>query len=167
MGVHRFEFILKHLKFGDGDLNVNEDKLYHSKCFVEMLHRKWATTISPGHKLTVDESMFPWYGRNKYQGGMPNVMKIKRKPKGVGCKVRTLCDTKSNIILRMEINEGKEIMAGKDHQRELGAGTSTLLRITKPFHGTGRIVLADSWFASMKSANALLGVGLYFVGKNI
>ena len=32
--------------------------------------------------------------------------------------------------------------------------------MTKPFHGTGRVVIADSWFGSVKSALALLTVGL-------
>ena len=38
------------------------------------------------------------------------------------------------------------------------------LRLTKPWHGSGRIVTGDSWFASVKTAVQLRNHVLYFLG---
>ena len=46
-------------------------------------------------------------------------------------------------------------MAKKD-VNELGATTSTCLRVTDSFKGSGHIVNADSWFGSVKSAVQLM-----------
>ena len=39
---------------------------------------------------------------------MPAVMKIKQKPKSVGCEVKTLADVLSGMMINLEINKGKE-----------------------------------------------------------
>lgn len=164
MGVHRFEEILGALSFHK-PTETDNDKWLPIRCFVNMLNEKWYSVIRPGYKLTVDESMFSWYGKGGYGNvGMPTVIKIKRKPKGVGCEVKNIADSTSNIMLRMEINEGKDLMKEKKWQAELGAGTATLLRLSEPWFYTGRIVVADSWFGSVKASENLLKNGLYFMG---
>jgi hypothetical protein len=55
-------------------------------------------------------------------------------------------------------------MADREFQREEGAGTGMVLRLTRPWWMTGRVVLADSAFASVKTAVSLLERGLYFLG---
>jgi hypothetical protein len=95
---------------------------------------------------------------------MPHVTKIKRKPQGVGLEIKDACDVISGIMLRLELCEGKEAMLEKPFQRELDSGTATLLRLTEPWWGTGRIVCADSAFASVKAAVALRKRGLHFLG---
>ena len=70
------------------------------------------------------ESMFSWYGKGDCSGGMPSVIKIRRKPKGIGCKAKTVADIASGIMLGLELNEGKEAMAAKQAS-EQGATTST------------------------------------------
>ena len=62
---------------------------------------------------------------------MPAVMKIKQKPKGIGCDVKTAADVLSGILLNLEINEGKDVMKDLRWQKELGAGTATTLRVTE------------------------------------
>ncbi|CAG4996824.1 unnamed protein product [Parnassius apollo] len=104
-----------------------------------MVNDKLKDTIRPGAKITVDESMFAWYGRGAYfKDGMPAVMKIKRKSKGVNCEVKTACDSNTNIMMRLEINE-------------------------EPWRGSGRVIVGDSWFASVKTAVELFKVGLCFI----
>ena len=44
------------------------------------------------------------------------------------------------------------------------AGTAQVLRLTKPWHGTGRAVYADSAFASVTTAIACRQKGLHFTG---
>lgn len=165
MGIHRFEEIINSMAFSQ-PIDENEDDWYQVRSFVEMTTSKWNDIFTPGYKITVDESMFAWYGKglNRERGGMPAVIKIKRKPKGVGCECKTIADVQSGIMIGMEINEGKDAMQQKTWQREFGAGTATTLRLTRPWHGTGRIVIGDSWFASVKTATELQKRGLHFMG---
>ena len=49
-----------------------------------------------------------------------------------------MADGLSNIVLNMELYEGKDLMKNK-------------IRLNRPYHGSGRRVVADSWFGSVKS----------------
>ncbi|XP_051167804.1 uncharacterized protein LOC127285709 [Leptopilina boulardi] len=165
-GYHRFEEILNSMAFSI-PAHENNDKWKLVRPFIEMTVSKCRDVFSPGYKITVDESMFAWYGKGLHgtkEGGMPAVIKIKRKPKGVGCECKTLADVQTGIMIGIEINEGKEVMKDKLWQKEFGAGTATTLRLTQPWFGTGRIVVGDSWFASVKTAIELRKQGLYFLG---
>ena len=92
------------------------------------------------------------------------MIKIKRKPKGVGCEAKTIADALSGIMIGIELNEGKERNARKRWHSTHGATTSTTLRLTQPWHGSGRIVVDDSWFSSVKTAVQLRKRGLHFIG---
>ena len=61
------------------------------------------------------------------------------------------------------IHEGAARNAAKEYSR-LGAGVGTCLRMTKPWHGTNRVLVCDSWFASFLIAFNLWSVGLFFIG---
>ena len=81
---------------------------------------------------------------------MPHVTCIERKPKGVGCELKNCADADTKIILQLEIQEGAAIMAAKEYVAEyMLAGTAQLLRLTKPWHGSGRAISADSAFATV------------------
>ena len=67
----------------------------------------------------------------------------------------------SQIMLNLELHEGNDIMSGKDHVKEYGASTATTLCLTHPYHGTGRRLIADSWFGLVKCATELMNQGLY------
>lgn len=160
MSRNRFEEIKGAITFcSEQNQQSTTDKWSLVRPFVDMLNERWKNVIRPGYKITVDESMFVWYGRN-----MPAVMKIRRKPKGIGCEVKNAADSVTNIMLRLEINEGKDEMSKKMWQKDFGAGTATTLRLLEPWFGSGRIVLGDSWFASVKTAVQLYERGLFFMG---
>ena len=108
MGFHRFEEILIVLSFVEQ--GHDDDKWYLARVLVNMCTSKWMHVLTPGYKMTVDESMFAWYGRGVALGGMLTLMKIKRKPKGIGCEVKTLTDVDSGIMVNLEINKAKEKM---------------------------------------------------------
>ncbi|CAG5033168.1 unnamed protein product [Parnassius apollo] len=165
MSRQRFEIILVALRFTQPSGLDDSDKWRNTRTLIIMVNDKLKDTIRPGAKTTVDESMFAWYGRGAYfKDGMPPVMKIKRKPKGVGCEVKTACNSNTKIMMRLEINESKEAISTKKWQREFGAGTATTLRLTEPWRGSGKVIVGDSWFASVKTAVELFKVGLYFIG---
>jgi len=109
MGLQRFEEILACMSFAMPEEN-KDDKWYEVRRLIQMTTSKWQSIFTPGYKLTVDESMFAWYGKGQYvEGGMPAVIKIKRKPKGVGCECKTISDVLSAIMIGLEVNEGKNV----------------------------------------------------------
>ena len=60
-------------------------------------------------------------------------------------------------------------MKNKDHAKQFRAKAATMIRLTEPCHGTGKWVIADSWFGFLKTANGLFNNGLYsimLVGKD-
>ena len=66
--------------------------------------------------------------------------------------------------MALEIMAGKLEMQEREYVREYGAVTSLLLRLSANWHGTGRLIVTDSAFASVKSVVALKSRGLYFMG---
>jgi hypothetical protein len=138
---------------------------------IESFNEHRPTVFKPGTYICGDESMSEWRGRAWHVGdtviGLPHVTKIARKPKGVGTEIRSLADGETRIILGLEIQEGKEAMATKPYSQQYGSGTSSLLRLTQPYAGQGgvHVVVADSAFASVKTAIALLvHCGMGFIG---
>ena len=53
-----------------------------------------------------------------YTDGMPHVILIDRKPKGVGCELKNSADADTKIILQLEIQEGADIMSSKEYMSE-------------------------------------------------
>eukprot|EP00962_Isochrysis_galbana_P061441 scaffold37325_cov309-Isochrysis_galbana.AAC.1 len=67
-------------------------------------------------------------------------------------------------MLHIEICEGKLRHIDQKHYHEFGHTTATTLRMTEPWHGSGRVVFGDSWFAGLKTARELLERGMHFIG---
>ena len=120
--------------------------------------------IIAGVVLCVDESFSWWDGADAgiRVEGMPHVTKLKEKPRGIGLMIKNVCE--SETMLTIELVADKDEMARREFTVELGSGTAYLLRLTKSQWGSGRIVVADSAFASVKSAVELKRKGLYFIG---
>ena len=115
----------------------------------------------------MDESISAWRGKdgNYCSDGMPHVTKIKRKPKGVGAELKDAACSQTQVIIALEIQEGKEEMATKKFMQEWKkASTAQVLRLTEPWHGSGRVINADSAFASVTTAEACRKYGLHFTG---
>ena len=110
--------------------------------------------------------MSSWEGSDgKYDvNGMPHKTKIIRKPKGVGAEVKSIACSKTGILVRLDIMEGKKRQAEKPWHTEFGEGTALVLRLCEQFFGSGRVVHADSAFSSFKTTVELLKRGLYFMG---
>ncbi|KAF4138211.1 Transposase IS4 [Phytophthora infestans] len=108
--------------------------------------------ISPGAVLCVDECMSSWQGREeKYtHDGILHLTKIQRKPEGVG--------------LDIHVMEGAQRQRQKAYNVEFGEGTAVVLRLAQPYAGSGRTVVTDSAFASVKTLVQLNSMmGLYFM----
>ena len=91
-------------------------------------------------------------------------LKIKRKPRPVGNEMKTVCDGRSKIMTFMELYEGADRIQDKAFVQQFVATTATTLRLTDPWKGSGRIVVADSWFGSVKMATQHYNInGLYCI----
>ena len=103
--------------------------------------------------MVVDEVMSAWRGaEGKYSAeGLPHVTKIARKPEGVGAEIKALADGESNIMLRLDIMEGKDRQREKPFADVGSEGTAITLRLSQPYFGSGRVIHADSAFSSVRT----------------
>eukprot|EP00731_Ephydatia_muelleri_P003545 Em0001g3545a len=159
MGIRRFEDILRCLSFGDEDCN---DPWSPIRPFMDALNNRRQQVINPSHMIVEDELMSSWISRkqDRTADGIPHRTKIIRKPKGVGTEIKCVAD---GLVVCIEICEGKEAESKKKWSH-LPAGTAQTLRLSEPWHGTGRIIVADSAFSSVTTAIELKKCGLLFTG---
>lgn len=111
--------------------------------------------------------MSKWLGRTseEFEGGLPHRSYLPNKPEPLGCQIKTLCCSESKIILQIEIVESGADMREKEGS-EISAGAGSVLRLTAPWTGSGRVVVGDSAFASVKTAATLfVARGLDFLGQ--
>lgn len=88
---------------------------------------------------------------------------LPRKPTPLGIQLKTCVDATSGVCVNMELCESKEDMKEKKWFDEYGATTSCTLRLTEQYHHQNREVIGDSWFGSVRTAEALLARGLHSV----
>ena len=115
-----FEGIMKNLQL----LHSNDpnQQLLH---FFEATNSQFRKSVVPGSYLTLDESMIKAFHKD-----LKGKIKIIQKPRPIGHEVKSLCDAISQIVLNLELYEGKDIMSRKNHVKEYGATTATTLRLT-------------------------------------
>ncbi|GMH34641.1 hypothetical protein BSKO_02502 [Bryopsis sp. KO-2023] len=135
-----------------------DDPLDDVRPFWDALNEALQHGITPGTYITADESMVRWTGRS-----MPGMMYIPRKPRPLGLELKVLCCSISKCVLRLEVQEGKEEMGKKEFANRYKATVAGTLRLTKHYHGSHRVLIADSWFGSVRSCAALLDHGLYSI----
>ena len=164
----RFEVLLRYLRFcPPEEFESTQDRWAPVRRLVDGFNKRRVETFYPSWSICVDESISAWRGKdgNYCSDGMPHVTKIKRKPKGVGAELKDAACSQTQVIIALEIQEGKEEMATKKYMQEWKkAGTAQVLRLTEPWHGSGRVINADSAFASVTTAEACRKYGLHFTG---
>ena len=65
---------------------------------------------------------------------MKGKIKMIWKPRPIGNKIKNLSDAATNIVLHIELYEGKDIMAHKEHVKPFGATTETVIHLIQPYH---------------------------------
>ena len=101
--------------------------------------------------MTVDESMVKVLHRL-----LKGKMKIIRKPRPIGNEFKNVCDSRSMVVLNMELYEGKKYMKTKEWVGDFGDTCATTLRLMDPWKGSGRIVVGDIWFGSVNTVTELM-----------
>ena len=174
MSKDRFERILRY--WARGPLGV-EDKLGEEpwaevEWWVDGHNRVRTRWLRAGSLLTPDEIMMAWTGHSG-PGGIPHLSFVKRKPQPLGAELKAVCDGSTGVCMFVEMQEGKERMRRKAFVEEYGATTACTVRMlnqmgmaeTNLETKLKRVVTADSWFASLKTANAVKSIlGMEFTG---
>ncbi|SAL95656.1 hypothetical protein, partial, partial [Absidia glauca] len=132
------------------------DPLYQPRSFLTAYNNHVATTMRPGRHMCVDESMNQWLGE-----GMPNLKKVPRKPHSIGQEYKTIADNVTCIIMRMDFCG--DPLQRKPRPNEDRSIVATVKRLTEPWHYSGRVIVADSWFGSPEMAWKLMAVGLHSI----
>ena len=126
--------------------------------YINVLNSSFQDALVPSSTIVLDESMI-----KAYHYGMIAKKKIIRKPRPIGVELKNLADGETCIVLNIEKHGTKETMAQTEFTNELGSTTAVSLRLTKPYWATGRLVLGDAWFGSVKCCNELLKRGLFSI----
>lgn len=56
-----------------------------------------------------------------------------------------------------------EVQSGKKWYEEYGEKTAVTLRLAERYRGSNKVVVADSWFGSIKCAEELRDLGLHSI----
>jgi hypothetical protein len=111
--------------------------------------------MEPGKYLCIDESMCQWLGKD-----MPNIKNVPRKPHPIGQEYKTIADSDTYCILRLDFVSDKFQKKFDDTNRTLVA---TVKRLTEPWFYSGRTLIADSWFGSPELQDEMRYHGLYSI----
>jgi hypothetical protein len=128
---------------------------------IDAFNARMLEAFKPGADLCLDESMMLWLGKVYLMDGW---VVHPRKPDPKGFEFKTMCDVLSAILMRMELCGSEENKFTK--QKEYFTYTQSLrnaqiMRMCKPWFGTGRTVTADSGFGSPAAVALLRENGLF------
>lgn len=168
MSKHRFEVLESAMQCCELDRN---DRWWPIRKLLERFNEHMKLVFVAGKWVTIDESGFWWLGKDGqwHHDGMPHVTKITRKPRSVMAELKTLCDAISGIMIAVELQEGKEAMKTKEFAsapHNFPHHVALDLRLTKlaGLHGSGRVLVGDSYFSSVNALQRLHEHGLFFWG---
>ncbi|EKX55414.1 hypothetical protein GUITHDRAFT_99192 [Guillardia theta CCMP2712] len=129
------------------------------KCFNIHMHQ----ALSPGDCLVLREQSVKWdFCENL---SFPQASRKEEDLKQVGILLRSLQDSETGMVVRLEINEGQEAMKAKKFTHEAPTEhSSCALRLCEKYFGSKRIVIGNGPFACTGTALALTRFGLQFMG---
>jgi hypothetical protein len=133
----------------------------HVTPIIEAFNARMLQVFKAGKELCLDESMLLWLGKVYLMDGW---VVHPRKPDPKGYEFKAMADVATSLLLRLELCASEKSAFTK--QKEFFAATQSLrlaqiLRMCKPWFGTGRIVTADSGFGSPMAVALLREQGLF------
>lgn len=168
MSKHRFEVLESCMQLCEQD---DTDRWWPIRKLLERFNAHMKVVFVAGKWVVIDESGFWWLGKDGQwcHDGMPHVTKIARKPRSVMAELKSLCDALTGIMIAVELQEGKDAMKTKEFAAppdSMPHHVALNLRLTKlaGLHGTGRVLVGDSYFSSVNALLRLHEFGLFFWG---
>ena len=161
----RFKFIREHFATGPvGSGNKTFDEFRPIQTF---FNERVADRVFPGVHVIIDESTSGWHGKDeKRPDGPPALTHMKGKPEPVSFMFKTLCCVETGIMIAIELQEGKEVMAGRRYSADGEKYTTAVtLRLIDLLPCPGFILSGDSWFASMNTLEKVKDRGHGFMGN--
>ena len=146
----RFEDILQNLVYTNRIPPAGyKDPFFLIRQMEEAWNKNMEDQFDPSWINCLDESMMEWLSMFT----CPGFMCVGRKPHPFGNERHTICCALSTIMWHAEIVEGKDrpSQLGPKEFNNLGGPTVGLMvRMTKPIHHTGKVVVMDSGFCVAK-----------------
>ena len=134
---------------------------------VELFNQYREESFLPSEWICVDESISRWYGIGGgwISIGITMYISIDSKPEN-GCKIQSSACGKSGVILCLLIVKSTEDsdLHTLENDEGIAHETSIFKYICLPWDNTRCGVCADSYFASVLSAEELTKIGLRFIG---
>jgi hypothetical protein len=164
LGKERFKFIRQN--FATGPVGAGAKTFDSFRPIQTFFNDRVADVFVPGQHVVVDESTSGWHGKDeKRADGPPALTHMKGKPEPVSFMFKTMCCAETGIMVAMELQEGKEVMASRRYSSEgEKPSTAATLRLNDRSPSPGYIVIGDSWFASLNTLLKLKKQGHYFMG---
>ena len=173
MSRNRFDELWSHLRWSEQPPERPADKTHAEYRWmlvddmVSIFNKHREENFLPSEWICVDESMSRWYGLGGswINIGLPMYVAIDRKPEN-GCEIQNAACGVSGVMLRLLLVKSEEETDLSSIEREDGIphGTHILKYLTLPWANSRRGVCADSYFASVTSAEELMKIGLRFIG---
>ena len=177
---NRFKQIRKVFPFAFHDKQAMErgDPWYPLMGMINGFNNSRKTYVAASAIKTLDESMSGWKPRTTALGDLPNISFVIRKPVPLGTEFKNIACTATKIMLYLEVQRGKLPMKELKYYSEYGTTTSCVLRLADETEYSGKcasreearverkkeIYYGDSWFASLKTAEAMALRGHEFGG---
>jgi len=98
--------------------------------------------------------------------GLPTYIALERKPDN-GCEMWSMCCSETGIMYKlMIVKDGAAMEADfeSDVPENYGHGTKVLANLVKGLEMSGRLIVADSFFASVEATEEMMRKGLHFLG---
>lgn len=169
MSFTRFKVISECLRLDAfDDQSICNDPYKPIDSFIEAFNERRECAVTPGVCIVPDECMSPWKGLESISPDPTriHVTKIPRKPRGIGVEMKCSADGESCIMLRLEIQKGASapLQQFQTAPANIPFHCAVVLRLVLPWIGTGRLVVADAAFTSLRTCAELLLRGLFFIG---
>lgn len=141
MRCNRFEQILRFIHLNDNTTLNPDDKLYKLRPIIDALNTSFANHGGLDEKLSVDESMIPYYGKHYAK------QFIRGKPIRFGFKNWAICSSSGYLI-------SFDIYCGKNPDREnlFGLGGDVVVQLLKQAEipsNNGYKIFIDNFFTSV------------------
>ena len=154
-----FEEILSALQYTNRTPTQQHDRFWEICQLIEVWNAHMMENFIPSWINAIGESMSKWI--NEYT--CPGYMYVPRKPWKFGNEYHNMGCALSDVIWQVDLHEGKDQPAhlGKKEYDELRSTVGTLLHLTKPIHGTGKVFALDSGVCVLQGLAELKKKGIF------